>query len=73
MIWLGHSGGGGGGVWGRGGGGCQSIRGSEMMGLRGGGVDMVGWYNTGQEESILLTVRIHLVRTKRSQKAQALQ
>lgn len=24
------------------------------------------WYNTGQEESILLTVKIHLVRTKHS-------
>lgn len=27
---------------------------------------IVGWYNTGQEESILLTVKIHLVRTKHS-------
>lgn len=27
---------------------------------------IVSWYNTGQEESILLTVKIHLVRTKHS-------
>lgn len=32
----------------------------------GGGLYIVGWYNTGQEESILLTVKIHLVRTKYS-------
>lgn len=30
------------------------------------GGHIVGWYNTGQEESILLTVKIHLVRTKHS-------
>lgn len=28
------------------------------------------WYNTGQEESILLTVKIHLVRTKHSNRAE---
>lgn len=27
---------------------------------------IISWYNTGQEESILLTVKIHLVRTKHS-------
>lgn len=33
----------------------------------GGGGGHIGiWYNTGQEESILLTVKIHLVRTKHS-------
>lgn len=31
-----------------------------------GGGAHIGWYNTGQEESILLTVKIHLVRTKHS-------
>lgn len=29
---------------------------------------IVDWYNTGQEESILLTVKIHLVRTKHSKR-----
>lgn len=33
-----------------------------------GGGHLVGWYNTGQEESILLTVKIHLVKHKRSQR-----
>lgn len=32
---------------------------------RGGGY-IVGWYNTGQKEIFLLTVKIHLVRTKHS-------
>lgn len=32
------------------------------------GGHIVDWYNTGQEESILLTVKIHLVRNKRSQR-----
>lgn len=32
------------------------------------GGHIVGWYNTGQEESILLTVKIHLVRTKHSKR-----
>lgn len=60
MIWLGHGGGGG-----RGGGrGRRSISGNEMLG-RG---HIVGWRNTGQEEGILLTVKIHLVKNKRSQR-----
>lgn len=57
IIWLGHSDGGGG-V-----GGSQCILGSEMLGGH-----IVGWYNTGQEGSILLTVKIHLVRTKHSKR-----
>lgn len=61
MIWLGH--GSGAGADGRGGGG-RNISGGEMLG-RG---HIVGWYNTGQEEGILLTVKIHLVRNKHSQR-----
>lgn len=33
-----------------------------------GGGHIDGWYNTGQEESILLTVKIHLVKHKHSQR-----
>lgn len=44
-------------------GGSQSILGSEMLGGH-----IVCSYNTGQEESILLTVKIHLVRTKHSKR-----
>lgn len=58
MIRLGHGSGAGGD--GRGGGG-RNISGGEMLG-RG---HIVGWYNTGQEEGILLPVKIHLVRNKR--------
>lgn len=36
----------------------------------GGGGHIVPWYNTGQEESILLTVKIHLVRTKHSNRSE---
>lgn len=32
--------------------------------LKEGGGGTFGWQNTGQEKSILLTVKIHLVRTK---------
>lgn len=32
------------------------------------GGHIVDWHNTGQEESILLTVKIHLVRTKHSKR-----
>lgn len=42
-------------------GGSRRISGNETLG-RG---HIVGRYNAGQEESILLTVRIHLVRNKR--------
>lgn len=61
MIWLGHSGGGG-----RGGG----VRASKAARFWRRGGHIVPWYNTGQEESILLTVKIHLVRTKHSNRSE---
>lgn len=57
MIWLGRGGAG----ESRGGG----VRASKAAWCGGRGAH-IGWYNTGQEESILLTVKIHLVRTKHS-------
>lgn len=60
MIWSGRGGASGDGR----GGGSLSISGTEIL-RRG---HIVGWHNTGQEESILLTVKIHLVKHKRSQR-----
>lgn len=46
----------------------QSIPGKQddVVGLVWAGVGGPYGYNSGQEQSILLTVKIHLVRTKRS-------
>lgn len=63
MIWLGNSGGG---ERGRGGVRASKAARCEWGVPRGG--QIVSWYNTGQEESILLTVKIHLVRTKHSKR-----